>query len=125
MAGTSRGPRTSRSRVVEPVSEIVLNAVDWSITGGSLRAADGRSLEVGEVRIDPETERATLALNAEAAPGEWTLHLDFRGELNDRLVGFYRSTYQGPRRRHARSIATTHFEATDARRAFPSGTSRT
>ncbi len=51
--------------------------------------------------------------------GDWTLHLDFRGELNDKLVGFYRSTYQGPDG-GTEVIATTHFEATDARRAFPS-----
>ena len=57
--------------------------------------------------------------SAEAEPGEWTLHLDFRGELNDKLVGFYRSTYKGADG-GTEVIATTHFEATDARRAFPS-----
>jgi len=46
------------------------------------------------------------------------LHLDFGGELNDKLVGFYRSTYEGPSG-DTEVIATSHFEATDARRAFP------
>ncbi len=119
VAGMFDGSEDISVTVSEPVSEIVLNAVDLDIKGGSLRSADGRSIEVGEVRIDPETERATLALTAEAAPGEWTVHLDFRGELNDKLVGFYRSTYQGPDG-DTEVIATTHFEATDARRAFPS-----
>ena len=59
-----------------------------------------------------------LALAAPAEPGEWTLHLRFTGELNDRLTGFYRSTFVGPDgTKH--TIATTQFEATHARRAFP------
>ncbi len=46
------------------------------------------------------------------------LHLEFTGELNDRLRGFYRSTFvdtDGVER----TIATTQFESTNARRAFP------
>jgi puromycin-sensitive aminopeptidase len=70
------------------------------------------------VRQDAETERAYLELDASASPGEWSLHLHFRGVLNDKLVGFYRSTYEGPHDT-TEVIATTHFEATDARRAFP------
>ena len=42
----------------------------------------------------------------------------FTGTLNDRLVGFYRSEYQDNEGR-TRHLATTQFEATDARRAFP------
>jgi puromycin-sensitive aminopeptidase len=119
VAGTFAGSEDIAVTVSEPVREIVLNAVDLDISGGSLASPDGRRIDVGEVRIDPETERAFLSLTAEAAPGEWTLHLDFRGELNEKLVGFYRSTYEGPDGA-TEVIATTHFEATDARRAFPS-----
>ena len=118
-AGSFDGSEDVTVAVAEPISEIVLNAVDLEIVGGSLQAADGRRIEIDEIRLDPETERARLALSGEAEPGEWTLHLDFRGELNDKLVGFYRSTYQGPDD-GTEVIATTHFEATDARRAFPS-----
>ena len=118
-AGSFAGSEDVTVTVVEPVTEIVLNAVDLEITRGSLQAADGRRIEIAEIRLDPETERAHLRLSADAEPGEWTLHLDFSGELNDKLVGFYRSTYEGPDG-GTEVIATTHFEATDARRAFPS-----
>ena len=46
------------------------------------------------------------------------LSIPFTGVLNDALAGFYRSSYTGPSG-ETRYIATTQFEATDARRAFP------
>ena len=51
-------------------------------------------------------------------PGRYTLHIAFAGVLNDRLCGFYKSTYRDDDDvEHV--IATTQFEETDARRAFP------
>ncbi len=67
---------------------------------------------------DTEAERLTVALVEELPAGDWTLHLSFRGALNDRLVGFYRSVFTDDDGVE-RTIATTHFEATDARMAFP------
>ena len=55
---------------------------------------------------------------ASSRPGDLTLETRFRGILNDKLRGFYRSTFvdaDGVEQ----VIATTQFEATDARRAFP------
>jgi len=49
--------------------------------------------------------------------GKVTINLEFQGILNDRLLGFYRSKYkQGGKTKY---LATTQFEAADARRAFP------
>ena len=50
--------------------------------------------------------------------GRATLHTAFRGVLNDKLRGFYRSTFTDADGAE-QVIATTQFEATDARRAFP------
>ena len=55
---------------------------------------------------------------APPTPGCWQLHLTFTGILNDKLHGFYRSTFKDEDG-NERVIATTQFEATDARRAFP------
>ncbi len=50
--------------------------------------------------------------------GPATLHLAFTGILNDKLRGFYRSTFTDDAGvEHV--IATTQMESTDARRAFP------
>ena len=50
--------------------------------------------------------------------GTGTLKIDFVGELNDKMKGFYRSRYTTPAG-EVRYAAVTQFEATDARRAFP------
>ncbi len=116
-AGVFTGSVDARVVVVEPVGEIVLNALELEIEPGRLDSATG-GVDVLMVRYNEEAQRAHLELQAPAEPGEWNLHLDFRGRLNDRLVGFYRSTYKDSDDR-MQTIATTHFEATDARRAFP------
>jgi tricorn protease interacting factor F2/3 len=53
----------------------------------------------------------------EKIKGKASIILEFQGILNDRLLGFYRSQYQqGGKTKY---LATTQFEAADARRAFP------
>ncbi len=104
-------------RIAERTQEIRLNALDLTIEAGWLEAADGARLDLSAT-LDPAREQAVLALATSAEPGDWTLHLRFTGELNDRLTGFYRSTFTGPDG-VKRPIATTQFEATHARRAFP------
>ncbi len=115
--GTFVGSEDVHVQILERVDEIVLNAADLEIDGVWLVGSDGR-LEPTEVRLDHETERAHLRLPAPAAPGAWVLHLDFVGRLSDRMQGFYRSTYRDEAST-IRTIATTQFQSTDARRAFP------
>lgn len=50
---------------------------------------------------------------------EYLLALSFRGEVNDKLRGLYRSSYVDAVDGSSHTIATTQFEPTDARRAFP------
>ncbi|HJU27888.1 MAG TPA: M1 family aminopeptidase, partial [Candidatus Binataceae bacterium] len=63
-------------------------------------------------------ERAHLHFGESLTPGRWTLTIKFRGVLNDKLHGFYRSQYTDAAGK-SHTIATTQLEATDARRAFP------
>ena len=116
-AATFAGVEEVAVTVHQPVTEIVLNAAELDIREAHLVSAGGAAL-VGAVTLDEENERATIALSGPAAPGTWTLRLSFTGTLNDKLRGFYRSTYKDDRG-HLHTIATTQFEATDARRAFP------
>ncbi len=103
--------------IVEPVTEIVLNAADLEVGPAGLSGPDGNRHD-GEVRLDADAERLTLALATTAEPGPWRLHLGFAGVLNDKLAGFYRSVYTDADDVE-RVIATTQMEATDARRVFP------
>ena len=68
--------------------------------------------------LDESTERVTVTLAEPLPAGEAVVSLRFRGRLNDKLRGFYRSTFTDDDGIE-RVIATTQFEATDARRAFP------
>jgi puromycin-sensitive aminopeptidase len=117
-AGTFRGNVDIALAVLEPVTEIILNANELRLEGATFTAADGRSVEVSKILTDDDAERATVDLAEAAEPGDWTLRIVFAGELNPRLTGFYRSTYPDGDGR-TQVVGTTHFEATDARRAFP------
>lgn len=51
--------------------------------------------------------------------GKYRFSLDFNGSLVDRIVGFYSSSYFSPERNTTRPMATSKFEPTYARQAFP------
>lgn len=67
--------------------------------------------------FDMKDETCRLQLNDKLEVGEASIKLVFNGILNDKLAGFYRSKYQV--NGEDRYMATTQFEPTDARRAFP------
>jgi len=102
--------------VVEPTSAVVLNAIELDIDAAWV-VLDGRDHEAS-VSADTATERITLEVGTELPAGPSEIGLDFRGVLNDQLRGFYRSTYTDDSGTE-RVLATTQFESTNARRAFP------
>ena len=68
------------------------------------------------VKLDEKKEQLQIKL-AKKIKNDVKIDLTFQGILNDRLLGFYRSQYkQGGK---TKFLATTQFEAADARRAFP------
>jgi len=72
------------------------------------------------IKSSPKTNEKKEELDiklSEKVKGKITIDLEFQGILNDRLLGFYRSQYvQNGKTKY---LATTQFEAADARRAFP------
>ena len=102
--------------VVDPVDALVLNAAELSIHSATWTDAGGTAGCV--VDLDDDLEQVRLTPPGQVASGGGRLDLAFTGVLNDRLCGFYRSTLLDPDgTTHA--IATTQFQATDARRCFP------
>ncbi len=114
---TFKGSQSVDIEIVEPTARIVLNAAEMEISRVSL-IRDGSAIPAHSVSLDADTETATLDFGKTLSPGKAQLDMEFVGILNDRLVGFYRSEYQDSEGR-TRYLATTQFEATDARRAFP------
>jgi puromycin-sensitive aminopeptidase len=111
------GEETVSLTIHRPTDEIVLNAVDLEISTVSIIDAGGQAHE-GQVVLDVANEQARFRFPRTLAPGTWQLRAAFRGSLNAKLAGFYRSTYTADSGEE-RVLATTQFEATDARRAFP------
>lgn len=103
--------------VVEATDEIVCNAAELEITSAAVQLADGARI-TPECRLDHDSERLHLALTTDVAAGPAQIELTFSGILNDRLRGFYRSSFRDDDGT-SHTIATTQFESTDARRAFP------
>ena len=114
---TFKGEQTVDIEIVEPTARIVLNAAELEISGVTLRR-NGSETSTHSVSLDADTETVTLDFGRTLSPGRGQLEMEFTGILNDRLVGFYRSEYQDAEGQ-TRHLATTQFEATDARRAFP------
>ena len=114
---TFKGEEAITVRIDAAVREIVLNAVELAVDEAV--AVDGRGHEQrATVSLDEAAERCRLAFAEPLAAGSGRLRLVFRGTLNDKLRGFYRSVYKDPSG-VSRTMAATQFEATDARRAFP------
>ncbi len=114
---TFTGVETIAVTVTEPTSEIVLNAAELSVSEAAITNERGQTHR-GAAVMDEAAERCRLTFDAPIAAGAWTLRLAFAGTLNDKLRGFYRSSYKDPGGA-TRALAATQFEATDARRAFP------
>jgi puromycin-sensitive aminopeptidase len=103
--------------VSQPTFEVVLNALELEIDHASVEQ-NGRAYQATRIEMEPARERAHIHFPYALEPGEWKLKISFRGILNDKLHGFYRSQYTDSAGR-SHTVATTQFEATDARRAFP------
>ena len=114
---TFTGKQTVNIEIVEPTARIVLNAAELEISRAAF-VSNGSTTEAQSVSLDAGAETATLDFGKTLSPGSAQLEMEFSGVLNDRLVGFYRSEYQDAEGQ-TRYLATTQFEATDARRALP------
>jgi puromycin-sensitive aminopeptidase len=98
--------------VEDATDVLVLNAAELTISRCDV---DGRP---ATWRLEPETERLMVTPSETIAAGTSGLTIEFAGSLNDKLRGFYRSTYVDDDGVD-RVIAATQMQATDCRRGFP------
>ncbi len=110
---TFRGTATIRIDVPAATNRLVLNAIELDFLGADL---DG--IEPTSISTDATTQRVELGFAAPIEPGDHTLTIRYTGTINDKLHGWYRSTYTDATGVE-QAIAVTQFEAADARRAFP------
>jgi puromycin-sensitive aminopeptidase len=103
--------------ITEPLSQMTLHALDLEL-GAATVSADGTSFRSLEHRFDETYETVTFDFERELPTGPAVFEIAFDGVLGSQLVGFYRSTFVDDEGT-TQVIATTQFEETDARRAFP------
>lgn len=107
------GDETISIQVQKPTSEITLNAVDIDFHDVSI-TSNGNT-QKATVTPEKEKEMVVLAVEKQLPAGPATIHITYSGILNSEMRGFYLGKDD-----QGRKYAATQFEATDARRAYPS-----
>ncbi len=110
---TFDGDETISIRVLKPTSEITLNTVD--IDFHDISITSGGNTQKGTVTPEKNKEMAVLKVEKPLSAGSATIHITYTGTLNDQMRGLYLGKDD-----QGRKYASTQFESTDARRAFPS-----
>ncbi|CAB9521650.1 Tricorn protease-interacting factor F3 [Seminavis robusta] len=120
----------TRSSTAEAVdhSSLVVHARELQLLSSTLtRKSDDSSFQAVEFRYQLHHETCEIVFDSSpwtttSGPSntdtECTLTMEFCGILNDQMAGFYRSQYTDLQGRCI-TMASTQFEPTDARRAFP------
>jgi aminopeptidase N len=109
---TFRGETVIDVRVLKSSASITLNAAELKIQKATIKA--GNTTQDAVVTSQPQKEMVVLTVPKPLAAGPARIAIQYTGTLNDELRGLYLSKAAG------RKYAATQFEATDARRAFPS-----
>lgn len=107
--------------VLKPVPYIAIHSKALNITNTSLVPAN-LSADPLQITASYPFEKFEYWVTEFAQPvekGMYKFSLDFNGSLTDRIVGFYASSYYSPTKNATRTIATSKFEPTYARQAFP------
>ena len=113
------GNVTIEVTIKESTSNIILHAKDMDIHKESVRVTRSSSpLPISSQFNYSTNDYYVISLSSVLSEGDTvSIYMAFNYSLRNDLVGFYRSSYTtGDGQRY---LATTQFEPTDARRAFP------
>ncbi|XP_062562967.1 aminopeptidase A isoform X1 [Armigeres subalbatus] len=108
--------------ISEPTDFIVLHSKQLAITDTMVkRMKADRTEEPVKVKqaFEFEPHQYWVIETEGVGSGEYRLSMNFSGNLANRIVGFYSSTYKDKISNTTRKIATSKFEPTFARQAFP------
>lgn len=98
------------------IQDITIHEADVQVQ----EADTNQTIGVVEHKYDEDRDFYIVMLDQDLEEGkQYRIYIPFTGELNDKLRGFYRSKYTDSATNETRWLATTQFQPTDARRAFP------
>ncbi|XP_050726718.1 endoplasmic reticulum aminopeptidase 1-like isoform X3 [Eriocheir sinensis] len=113
------GHVTIKLTAIEETTAIIIHGHDLNVTDYTLHKKYGKPIDIHKFLIYPTHQQLYLGLSETLRRGSnYTLRMSFKTTLREGLEGFYLSSYitaEGDRR----YLATTHFEPTSARAAFP------
>jgi len=110
---TFEGDETITLHILKPTSAITLNSADIDFHAVSITSAG--ATQTAKVTPDKDKEMVVLSVDKPLAAGLATIHITYAGILNSEMRGLYLGKDD-----QGRKYAASQFEATDARRAFPS-----
>lgn len=111
-----KGEESVTFRLDRAVNKIVLHADELVVSSASVKIKN-KSFATKRISYDKKSETVIFLFGQNLPKGKGKLTLSFTGILNDKMTGFYRSRYKVNGEEHL--MATTQFEATHARQAFP------
>ena len=111
---TFKGSEVITVSCKKSIDKITMHCAEIKIK--SCVVQSGKDIMKSTPKTDSKKESLSIKLG-QKVKGKITISLEFQGILNDRLLGFYRSQYK--QNGKTKYLATTQFEAADARRAFP------
>ncbi|XP_012523522.1 puromycin-sensitive aminopeptidase isoform X2 [Monomorium pharaonis] len=115
-AFTFDGTESVHLNVESPTDTIVLNSLEINIKSATFNGNDGKRIAAKNIELSASEETATLAFSEALPLGKsGYLNIEFVGEINDKMKGFYRSKYSG----QDGNCAVTYLCPTSARNFFP------
>ncbi len=112
---TFEGVETISLSLLKPTKILTLHSKEIEIQTAEVLLKKEKIFS--KISYNTKDETATLTFPKIILKGKTKLTMVFKGILNDKMRGFYRSKYNVDEKEF--HMATTQFEATDARRAFP------
>ncbi|XP_006571773.2 endoplasmic reticulum aminopeptidase 1 isoform X1 [Apis mellifera] len=115
-----KGQVTIEFYVDRETNYIVFHSKNLTINEKMIQDRKGHRLKISRLLEYPKHQQLYLELEESKfrKRGNYTVHLRFISKLSSELEGFYLSSYVTPEG-EKRYLATTHFEPTYARSAFP------
>jgi aminopeptidase N len=104
--------QVATDEVTVHAKELMMGEIKFTPSGG------GAAMTACKIVLEPKKTTCTIGFDEVLPVGKGELEIKFRGCLNDQMAGFYRSSYTDSKG-EKKFLATTQFEAIDARRCFP------
>ncbi|KAL3120399.1 hypothetical protein niasHT_005720 [Heterodera trifolii] len=113
-----KGKETIHLEITKPTNFLTLHAGELEVEKALLKLEDGTVLSDLKRELDTKWTLLTVQWPKEVKPQKAELEFAYSGQLATNMQGFYKSTYKDSAG-NEKILASTQFESTYARSAFP------